>query len=103
MFFRSATTAKRKGSSQYQEPARALSFHLKTQRYRGRTVEEKRWQAETLKAQKCTCGHCGAVHTWPKKDVVLGRPVATGHNQEFSRQNNQVWPKNGVTSQGFCH
>ena len=23
-----------------------------------------------------TCAHCGAVHSWTKADVVLGRPVA---------------------------
>jgi hypothetical protein len=41
----------------------------------GRTIEEKLWQAAKLKPQKFTCAHCGAVHSWVKADVVLGRPV----------------------------
>jgi len=43
----------------------------------GRTIEEKRWQTATVKTQKVTCAHCGAVHVWTKKDVVLGRPIVT--------------------------
>jgi hypothetical protein len=42
----------------------------------GRTVEEKRWPAAKMKRQKFTCVHCGAVHSWSKEDVVLGRPIA---------------------------
>jgi hypothetical protein len=41
-------------------------------------IEEKRWQTATLKTQKFTCAHCGGVHTWTKKDVVLGRLTSTG-------------------------
>jgi hypothetical protein len=26
-----------------------------------------------MKTQKFTCAHCGSVHTWTKKDVILGR------------------------------
>jgi len=39
----------------------------------GRTIEEKRWQAAKVKTQKFTCAHCGSIHTWTKKDVILGR------------------------------
>ncbi len=42
----------------------------------GRTIEQKLWAAAKLKPQKFTCAHCGAVHSWTKADVVLGRPVA---------------------------
>ena len=41
----------------------------------GRTIEEKLWAGTKLKNQKVTCSHCGAVHRWAKKDVVLGRPL----------------------------
>jgi hypothetical protein len=44
----------------------------------GRTIEEGRWQTAKVKTQKFTCAHCGGVHTWTKKDVVLGRPISTG-------------------------
>jgi hypothetical protein len=44
----------------------------------GRTIEERRWQTATLKTQKFTCAHCGSVHTWTKKDVVLGRAILMG-------------------------
>jgi hypothetical protein len=43
----------------------------------GRTIEEKRWPTAKLKTQKLTCVHCGSVHTWIKKDVILGRPTST--------------------------
>jgi hypothetical protein len=42
----------------------------------GRTIEEKLWPAAKMKPQKLTCGHCGAVHSWKKEDVVLGRPLS---------------------------
>jgi hypothetical protein len=42
----------------------------------GRTIEQKRWPAAKVKWQKFTCSHCGAVHSWTKADVVLGRLVA---------------------------
>jgi hypothetical protein len=42
----------------------------------GRTIEQKLWPAAKMKGQKFTCAHCGAVHSWTKADVVLGRPVA---------------------------
>jgi len=42
----------------------------------GRTIEQSRWQAAKMKRQKFTCTHCGAVHSWTKADVILGRPVA---------------------------
>jgi hypothetical protein len=41
----------------------------------GRIVEEKHWPAAKVKRQKFTCAHCGAVHSWAKADVVLGRPT----------------------------
>jgi len=42
----------------------------------GRTIEQKRWPAAKMKPQKFICAHCGAVHSWTKADVVLGRAVA---------------------------
>jgi hypothetical protein len=42
----------------------------------GRTIEQKRWAAAKVKRQKFTCAHCGAVHSWTKADVVLGRLIA---------------------------
>jgi hypothetical protein len=42
----------------------------------GRTIEQKHWPDAKMKRQKLTCAHCGAVHSWSKADVVLGRPVA---------------------------
>jgi hypothetical protein len=44
----------------------------------GRTIEEKRWQTAKLKAQKFTCAHCGKVHAWSKRDVILGRAISSG-------------------------
>jgi hypothetical protein len=43
----------------------------------GHTIEEKLWEAAKVKRQKFTCAHCGAVHSWAKADVVLGRPTAS--------------------------
>jgi len=42
----------------------------------GRTIEQKLWAEAKMVRQKFTCTHCGAVHTWTKEDVVLGRPVS---------------------------
>jgi hypothetical protein len=42
----------------------------------GRTIEQKRWPEAKMERQKLTCAHCGAVHSWTKADVVLGRPLA---------------------------
>jgi hypothetical protein len=42
----------------------------------GRTIEQKRWPAAKVVRQKFTCAHCGAVHSWTKADVILGRPVS---------------------------
>ena len=41
----------------------------------GQTIEEKLWAGATVKSQKVACSHCGSVHSWNKKDVVLGRPL----------------------------
>ncbi|MGC1321225.1 MAG: hypothetical protein WA849_03510 [Candidatus Udaeobacter sp.] len=41
----------------------------------GRTIEQNLWPAAKMVLQKFTCAHCGAVHSWTKADVVLGRPV----------------------------
>lgn len=41
----------------------------------GRTIDEKLWADAEVKTQKVICSHCGAVHNWEKKDVVLGRPL----------------------------
>jgi hypothetical protein len=42
----------------------------------GRTIEQKLWPEAKMMRQKFTCAHCGAVHTWTKADVVLGRLVS---------------------------
>ena len=42
----------------------------------GRTIEQKSWPEAKVKGQKFTCVHCGAVHSWTKADVVLGRPLS---------------------------
>jgi hypothetical protein len=39
----------------------------------GQTIEEGLWEAAKIKHPKFTCTHCGQVHTWTKKDVVLAR------------------------------
>jgi hypothetical protein len=39
----------------------------------GQTIEENSWQAAKVGTQKFTCAHCGSIHTWTKKDVILGR------------------------------
>src|SRR5262250_2706660 len=41
----------------------------------GQTIEEKRGRRAKIKTQKFPCAHCGCVHTWTKKDVVLGRAI----------------------------
>jgi hypothetical protein len=41
----------------------------------GRTIEQKRWPTAKMVRQKFTCAHCGAVHSWTKADVILGRLV----------------------------
>jgi hypothetical protein len=41
----------------------------------GRTIEQNLWPAAKMKRQKFICAHCGAVHSWTKADVVLGRPT----------------------------
>jgi hypothetical protein len=41
----------------------------------GKTIEERLWATATVKTQKVNCLHCGSVHQWTKKDVVLGRPT----------------------------
>ena len=39
----------------------------------GKTVEEALWAETKLKRPRLTCPHCGEVHSWTKKDVVLAR------------------------------
>jgi hypothetical protein len=39
----------------------------------GQTIAEKQWLTAEVKQQTLTCSHCGAVHTWTKEDVILGR------------------------------
>jgi hypothetical protein len=41
----------------------------------GQTMDEKLWPDAKVKNQKVNCSHCGLVHSWAKKDVVLGRPL----------------------------
>ena len=41
----------------------------------GQTIEENLWADAKVKTQKVSCSHCGEVHNWAKKDVVLGRPL----------------------------
>lgn len=38
----------------------------------GDTIEEQLWAVTKLKPSKFTCPHCQQVHSWTKKDVVLG-------------------------------
>jgi hypothetical protein len=42
----------------------------------GRTIEQQLWPDAKMVRQKFTCAHCGAVHSWTKADVILGRPVS---------------------------
>lgn len=42
----------------------------------GQTIAEKSWPTARLKNGKFTCTHCGSVHIWTKKDVILGRPAS---------------------------
>jgi hypothetical protein len=39
----------------------------------GQTIEEQLWADAKVKDQKFNCSHCGQVHIWTKKDVVLAR------------------------------
>jgi hypothetical protein len=39
----------------------------------GQTIDEQLWETTKLKTPKFTCPHCGNVHTWAKKDVILAR------------------------------
>jgi hypothetical protein len=39
----------------------------------GQTVDESLFPTAKLKNTKLTCAHCGLVHNWTKKDVVLAR------------------------------
>jgi hypothetical protein len=39
----------------------------------GQTIREELWADAKIKNSKITCSHCGQVHTWTKKDVVLAR------------------------------
>ena len=39
----------------------------------GQTIEEAQWATAKVKGKKFNCSHCGQVHTWAKKDVVLAR------------------------------
>jgi len=39
----------------------------------GEEVLESAWAKATLKLPKLVCSHCGQIHKWTKKDVVLAR------------------------------
>jgi hypothetical protein len=39
----------------------------------GQTIDEQKWPEAKIKHPKFTCVHCGQVHSWTKKDVVLAR------------------------------
>ncbi|MDQ6622709.1 MAG: hypothetical protein M3Y86_04390 [Verrucomicrobiota bacterium] len=39
----------------------------------GETVDDQLWPAIRTRTGKLTCPHCGGVHSWAKKDVVLAR------------------------------
>lgn len=39
----------------------------------GETTEEPLWITTKTRKGKFTCPHCGRVHTWVKKDVILAR------------------------------
>jgi hypothetical protein len=43
----------------------------------GHTIEEKLWKTAKVKTQKLTCMHCGKIHTWAKRDVILGRSISS--------------------------
>jgi hypothetical protein len=42
----------------------------------GRTIEENLWKTVKVRTQKFTCVHCGKIHTWAKRDVILGRSIS---------------------------
>jgi aspartate carbamoyltransferase regulatory subunit len=39
----------------------------------GQTIEESLFATMRLSSNKLNCPHCGQVHNWTKKDVVLAR------------------------------
>ena len=39
----------------------------------GQVVKEAMWSETKLELPSVVCPHCGQVHTWTKKDVVLAR------------------------------
>ena len=39
----------------------------------GQTIEERLFDSMNLTNNEFTCVHCGQVHRWTKKDVVLAR------------------------------
>jgi len=39
----------------------------------GQTIREELWAAAKIKNNRFSCSHCGQVHVWTKKDVVLAR------------------------------
>jgi hypothetical protein len=39
----------------------------------GKIVKEALWDKTKLRLPKATCLHCGQIHIWTKKDVVLAR------------------------------
>jgi len=41
----------------------------------GNTMEQERWEEAVVKTTKLKCSHCGQMHSWEKKDVILGRPL----------------------------
>jgi hypothetical protein len=41
----------------------------------GNTMEQERWETAVVKTSKLKCTHCGQMHAWAKKDVILGRPL----------------------------
>jgi hypothetical protein len=40
----------------------------------GQTTDEKLWDKAKIKTPPFRCSHCGTMHAWTKKDVILGRP-----------------------------
>jgi len=40
----------------------------------GQQIDEKLWEKAKIKTPPFRCSHCGTMHPWTKKDVILGRP-----------------------------
>jgi translation initiation factor IF-1 len=77
ILFRSAPAAENKSWFEHQKPARALSFHVKADRYRknNRRKALANGDSEGTKVHLCALWRRSYLD---KRDVVLGRPISTG-------------------------